>query len=331
MKILCKRIGKPLVAIHCGAGCWSRILGDPAYPYSVDDIINCVREVLVESYRVLCSEGYLKSVVEAVKHLEDTGMFNAGIGSALNLFGEPEMDAAVMSSDGFLGVVGAVKYPKNPVELAYLVPIETEHNMLVSCGADILAEKKKLKARGATPEYIVEIYNKLLSRVRRGWYECNRWKKLSKLVKLYEYSMDTVGAVAVDSESRLAAALSTGGIWLKHPGRIGDTAHLGSGFYVTKNVAVVATGYGEVIMKALTSYRVAEFFERGYKLEEACREAIRYTEETGSYEKGVVGVLAVDREGEVCIAYDTENMPSGYKWSSGLEVVWEGESRFYPG
>lgn len=42
---------------------------------------------------------------------------------------------------------------------------------------------------------------------------------------------DTVGAVAVDARGNMAAAASTGGISLKHPGRVGDTALPGCGFW----------------------------------------------------------------------------------------------------
>src|SRR5581483_6451820 len=44
---------------------------------------------------------------------------------------------------------------------------------------------------------------------------------------------DTVGAVAVDASGRVAAAVSTGGLWLKTPGRVGDSAVVGGGLYAS--------------------------------------------------------------------------------------------------
>src|SRR5438309_2339782 len=41
----------------------------------------------------------------------------------------------------------------------------------------------------------------------------------------------TVGAVAIDMSDMLAAATSTGGIYNKYPGRVGDSPLVGCGFY----------------------------------------------------------------------------------------------------
>ena len=41
----------------------------------------------------------------------------------------------------------------------------------------------------------------------------------------------TVGAVAIDKAGNVASAVSSGGIWLKMHGRIGDSAIIGSGIY----------------------------------------------------------------------------------------------------
>eukprot|EP00064_Thunnus_orientalis_P000433 superscaffoldBa00000022_g434 len=41
--------------------------------------------------------------------------------------------------------------------------------------------------------------------------------------------LDTVGAVVVDLEGNVAAAVSSGGLAMKHPGRVGQAAHYGCG------------------------------------------------------------------------------------------------------
>ena len=39
---------------------------------------------------------------------------------------------------------------------------------------------------------------------------------------------DTVGAVALDASGRMPVAVSTGGIWLKTNGRVGDSPMVGA-------------------------------------------------------------------------------------------------------
>lgn len=41
-------------------------------------------------------------------------------------------------------------------------------------------------------------------------------------------TLDTVGAVVVDHEGNVAAAVSSGGLALKHPGRVGQVSHFGA-------------------------------------------------------------------------------------------------------
>src|SRR3954451_19693961 len=60
----------------------------------------------------------------------------------------------------------------------------------------------------------------------------------------------TVGAVALDSEGRWAAATSTGGVRGQRPGRVGDSPVVGAGTFADAACAVSATGDGEHIMSA---------------------------------------------------------------------------------
>ena len=54
----------------------------------------------------------------------------------------------------------------------------------------------------------------------------------------------------MDKEGNVAAAVSTGGRWLKMSGRIGDAGIIGSGFYADNKLgAACATGHGEFIMR----------------------------------------------------------------------------------
>jgi len=319
LHVIVERVGSPVIVVHGGAGSWRRVFDDPDYPYSLEDITRLIRRSLEHGFNVLVKEGSVRAVIEAVKILEDSGMLNAGWGSALNLVGEAEMDAAIMSSNGLLGAVGAVKYPRNPVELAYLVARETDHVLLVGNGADLLAEKYGLPQREPPPDHVIKRYNRLMSELHQGKLTVLRWRRIRELARKYGLLADTVGAVALDENGVLAVASSTGGIWLKHPGRVGDTPILGAGFYADNNVAVTATGYGEVIVKAMASKTLANLLVHGLSLKEACRKTIEKAEEVGG--KRVIGIIAVTKDGEVCLAYDTEGMPSGYMHKGGIRVI----------
>lgn len=80
-------------------------------------------------------------------------------------------------------------------------------------------------------------------------------------------SLDTVGAIVLDSNGCFASAISSGGILLKLPGRVGHASFFGCGCWVeesddslqtldeneneTNSIAICTTGCGEYIVKTL--------------------------------------------------------------------------------
>lgn len=82
-----------------------------------------------------------------------------------------------------------------------------------------------------------------------------------------DHITDTVGAIAIDGEGRIAAGSSSGGIGMKHSGRLGPAALVGVGSAVIPShpndpdqvsVAVVTSGTGEHMATTMASQKCAE-------------------------------------------------------------------------
>ena len=295
---------KPAIILHGGAGSW-RI-----DKKRIEKGLKEIRIALYRGWNILENGGSaVDSVVEALKYMEDTGVFNAGIGSCLNLLGYREMDAGIM--DGYNNIIGAVanvKYPRHPIELARYVMEHTDHLILGGDGADLLAEKLRLDKMPDPPEYIVERYRKIKSDVEKLYGE--RFGRNLKIFRLFETG-DTIGAVAIDREGRIASAVSTGGIWLKLPGRIGDSPIPGAGFYATKNFGIASTGYGETIIEMMPGVKIEYMMNSGMAFKEAIAEIFKRLERRNMRDN--MGLIGLDSHGNIEFMFDTSRMMVAYK------------------
>ena len=172
----------------------------------------------------------LDAVETAIRILENDPTFNAGYGSVLNAKGEVEMDASIMTGgDLAIGAVGAVQGLRNPISAARLV-LPALPILLVGDGACSFAAAQG--AETCDPAQMIAPH---------------RAQAVS----------DTVGAVALDLGGGMAAGLSTGGASGKLPGRIGDVALPGCGFYVDDLIGGTAfSGDGEAIARSLLATEV---------------------------------------------------------------------------
>ena len=119
----------------------------------------------------------------------------------------------------------------------------------------------------------------------------------------------TVGAVAIDKDGNVASAVSSGGIWLKMRGRIGDSAIVGSGIYAdNKSGAACATGYGEYIMRlCLCKYACDQMHSKNSALLSSKKSIDMLTKRFG---KNTGGIITVDLKGRFGRAYNTRSMPT---------------------
>lgn len=233
------------------------------------------------------SAGSAVDMVEAaVRVLEDDPDLNAGFGAVLDLAGEVDLDAGI--ADGTTGSFGAVAGVKvvNPVTLARRVLDGTPHGLMVGEGAARLGRD--------LPE--VEI----APGRRAEWEEAKRAGTLDISRYGTPDKVDTVGAVALDSDGNLAAGSSTGGVFGKLPGRVGDSPVFGAGFFASDRAAVVGTGVGELFLETLACARAGDLIEAGQSPQGACEEVIRML---GARAATSAGLVAIDTAGNVGSAF----------------------------
>jgi isoaspartyl peptidase/L-asparaginase-like protein (Ntn-hydrolase superfamily) len=279
--------------VHGGAGGFAGLRERGA----AEALRDGIADALAAGARVLATGGDAgDAAVAAVASLEDCPLFNAGTGSVLNAAGEVEMDAALMLGAGRrAGAVAGVRRIAHPIEAARAVLRDGRHVLLYGAEAERIARDAGVAA--IDPQALIAPARRLQfarSRERGG----------------------TVGAVARDRSGRLAAATSTGGLVGKLPGRISDSAQIGCGTWADDaTCAVSATGHGEFFIRCAFAREVDALLRHArLDLETACRRALAEVAAQG----GHGGCVALDREGNVAMPFDTPAMPRG--------VVREGEA-----
>jgi beta-aspartyl-peptidase (threonine type) len=296
-------IMKRVILIHGGAG---RIRDG----LKKERLIS-LKKAVSAGYKILVEkDDPVDAVVEAVAYMEDSGLFNAGRGSIISFNGSVEMDASVMDCMGRYGAVGGVPNVRTPVRLACYIMRNIPHRLIVGSDAKNLAYKLGFGEYSIDELTGIKRAEKYLERV--GSSE-SYYSKLFRLGK--NIFGDTVGAVALNTRGELAAAVSTGGLMFKFPGRVGDSSILGAGIMVDPLSAAVATGIGEYIIDTLLTYKVVSF-RRYMSLEAACRKAINII--TKRYGNDNAGLICIDRYGNIGCMHNTAHMMRAYMFD-GLD------------
>jgi taspase (threonine aspartase 1) len=236
---------------------------------------------------------------------------NAGLGSNLTLNERVECDASIMDRDGF-GSVGAVSNVKNPIMVS-LSLLEAQAKgtlsmgrivpcMLVAEGARQWAHENHIEEVDddcLKTEAVVKShtnYKQRLNRINEALAHDLKETNLATgngngsvvdretkifdreaIIKLDEsHPLDTVGAIVMDRSGHMASGVSSGGILLKHPGRVGHASMFGCGCWVEENlhfveddrhhenhsIAICTTGCGEYILKTLLAKECAAYISR---------------------------------------------------------------------
>ena len=282
-----------------------------------DEITRSLKSAVSNGFDLLkrSSNKAVDSVEAAVASMEDSGVFDAGVGSYLTIDKTVEMDASIMDGrDISAGSVGMAMGIKNPIKLARKIMERTDHVMMVSDGVTRLSQLFGNTVEEYPQELNTKIlneYNRLMKSIRIKWKKNNKLTMLSSAASQEKshHHYSTVGAVAIDKDGNVASAVSTGGIWLKMSGRIGDSAIIGSGIYAdNKSGAACATGYGEYIMRlCLCKYACDQMQSRNSAHLSSKKSIDVLTERFG---KDTGGIITVDLKGRFGRACNTRFMPT---------------------
>jgi beta-aspartyl-peptidase (threonine type) len=129
-----------------------------------------------------------------------------------------------------------------------------------------------------------------------------------------------VGAAALDKSGNLAAGTSTGGMTNKRFGRIGDSPVIGAGTYANNETcAISSTGHGEYFIRSVVAHDISAMMAYGgMSLQEAGDKVIM---EKLVQLGGTGGVIAIDKDGNVAMPFNTAGMYRGYVRDDGEIVV----------
>jgi beta-aspartyl-peptidase (threonine type) len=273
-------------------------------------------ESLLAGHAVLDDGGRaVDATVAAVRVMEDSPLFNAGRGSNFDERGVITMDASIMDGASLdAGAVAGVTDVRSPIELAKVVMERSEHVMLIGEGAEAFARRHGFER--TDPSFF---------HTDRRWAEMQHAKEEGTVRPnvLGDDPTDkagTVGAVSIDSDGRLAAATSTGGMANKTWGRVGDSPVIGAGTYASAMCAVSCTGWGEYFIRNAAAFDVhARMAHAGATLAEAVNGVIFDTLQ--QQVPGSGGLVALDAGGHVELCFNTPGMYRGWIDADGSPNV----------
>lgn len=315
------------IAIHGGAG---TIVRERMTPERDAAYRAALEQALRAGHAVLTAGGSaLDAVTAAVRVMEDSPLFNAGVGAVLTDAGTAELDAAIMDgSTRAAGAVAGVRTVRSPIVLARRVMEASPHVLMVGEGAESFAAEQRAATPGVDgleavpnerfvlPERREQLRRMQEQRTRTGAATFDpTWAPDPYGAVDQKYG--TVGAVALDANGHLAAATSTGGMMGKRFGRVGDAPIVGAGTYAEDaTCAVSATGHGEFFLRGVVAHDIASMIRYGgLSLPEAANAVVmgRLTALGGTG-----GVIAIDRTGAISMPFNTPGM---YRGRIGMDGV----------
>jgi beta-aspartyl-peptidase (threonine type) len=241
---------------------------------------------------------------------EDTSV---GLGGLPNIMGVVQLDASIMDGKTMrTGAVAAVEGYVHAISIARKVLEVTPHVLLAGPGAEAFARVMGFEKQDLMTDYTRTMYETFKRdalgdlddgfRGRDDWIEkVERDKLFDWYKKLSDERYGTVNIMAMDVNGDICSGVSTSGLSLKYPGRVGDSPIIGAGNYCDNGVGAAAcTGRGELAIRLSTARTIISYMENGISLEDACIRAMKDILTLGDY--GNMNCLAFDKNGNTMSA-----------------------------
>lgn len=276
-----------LVLVHGGAG----DVPEAARPGQAE---GCRRAAEAAAKLLRDGASALTAAEAAVVVLEDDPRFNAGTGACLTEEGSMELDASIMEGTSLRGgAVCALPPFRNPISIARAALEDGRHVLYAAEGAARFAIEHGF-ARAPGDSMITDAVRERFALLK------------AKQAGAVGFAGGTVGAIVRDAKGAFAAATSTGGMFMKRAGRVGDSPILGAGNYADDDAGACSnTGHGESMMRLCLAKTAIDWMRQGVPAEDAARRAIALIgERTG----GSGGTILIDRSGRLGWARNTATM-----------------------
>ncbi|SRR5579883_525057 len=283
----------------------------------------------------------LDAVEDGAKYCEsDLTCMSVGRGGIPDTEGFVTLDASIMDHEGNCGAVAFVRNYEHVASIARRVMEKTPHIMLAGDGAELFAEREGFpkselitaKAKALWEEWRKQP-DKLHVRLRRAQegeheYVFVKVDEEGKEAVVDRNSLaarqsgmeshDTIGIIAMDDRGRLAGACTTSGLAFKLHGRVGDSPIIGAGLYVDgKYAAAVATGTGELMMRACSAFHVVESIRQGIEPIDALEHALdRIRTDRHLKDDMQVGLMVIRADG----AWAARGLRSGFQYAAASDT-----------
>jgi len=284
------------------------------------------------AWKILSVNGRALDAVEAgARQIEDTINCCVGLGGYPDRDGIVTLDSCIMDEQSNCGAVAGIERIKHPVSVARMVMEKTPHVILVGAGAQQFALENGFTLESTT-------LSDDARKAYEGWLKKSEYKPVINIENKKQngpfapnffddgsVNHDTMGLVAMDSNSNLSGAVTTSGMAFKVHGRVGDSPIIGAGLFVDNEIgAATSSGLGEEVIRICGTHLVVEFMRQGYDPETACKKAVeRIVKRNPEKAKTLqVGFLALNKKGQ----YGAYAIQKGFVFS----VKTDKENRIYP-